>query len=203
MNDPFLPEELRLFIAAELPESWQQVLTRAEHDLEQAGLRDLRWVRPEGIHLTLKFLGEAGRHLLPDLSEAMTRAAAGVAPFELQLNGLGSFGGKGRARVLWAGLAGEIDLLRRLHAAVDTATAQIGFAREVRPYSPHLTLARVPVRAVADTGSGIAAALRQVTLEEAPPWRVQALGLIRSQLGRGGAAYTCLTTAPIGKVEGA
>jgi RNA 2',3'-cyclic 3'-phosphodiesterase len=191
MNDPFLPEELRLFIACELPETWREALSQASRDLGRAGLRSLRWVRPEGIHLTLKFLGQTGRHLLPDLQTAMVEACAGVAPFDLRLSGLGSFGGR-RARVLWAGVEGDVESLRALQAQVDAAVSRLGFARELRPFSPHLTLARVPDNAPADTGSAIAAALRRVSIIAVEPHRVEEIALIRSQLGPGGARYSAL-----------
>src|SRR5579863_95373 len=90
VNDPFLPEEVRAFVAVELPDEWREALAQTTRGLTRAGLSSLRWVRPEGIHLTLKFLGDVGRHLLPDLAEALTGAAAGRGAFELRLSGLGS-----------------------------------------------------------------------------------------------------------------
>jgi 2'-5' RNA ligase len=198
MNDPFLPEELRLFIACELPDTWRQTLERASRDLSRAGLGDLRWARPEGVHLTLKFLGDVGRHLLPDLGEAVRRACTGRLPFELRLSQLGTFGGHGRVRVLWAGVEGDLEALRRLQSAVDAELGLLGFARETRPFSPHLTLARAQDSAPADTGARITRALRAAPALDSETWVVGELSLMRSQLGRGGAVYSRLAGAPIG-----
>ena len=198
MNDPFLPEELRLFIACELPESWTEALQQAQRDLSKAGLGYLRWVRPEGIHLTLKFLGETGRHLLPDIEAGMKTASQAFDPFELRLAGLGTFGSRGRVRVLWAGIEGDLKTLSRLQASTNAAMGEIGFARETRPFSAHLTLARVPDDAPADTTIGVAAALRSAKLPDVDSYHVEEVSLIRSQLGRGGAVYTRLAAARLG-----
>jgi 2'-5' RNA ligase len=197
VNDPFLPEELRLFVACELPPEWLAALRTASRALARSGLGDLRWVRPEGIHLTLKFLGEVGTHLLPDLADAMVRATASQAPFQLTLSGLGSFGGRRGVRVLWAGVGGDLASLTALQARVDAVMSDLGFARELRPFSPHLTLARVPERTAPDTGARVVAALRRVTLPDVAPLQVTEISLIRSQLGPSGARYTPLTAAPL------
>lgn len=197
MNDPFLPEELRIFVACEIPDEWKQALGQAGRALSKSGLSRLRWVRPEGIHLTLKFLGDVGRHLLPDIHGAMLAAGAARTPFELHLRGLGSFGGRGRIRVVWAGIEGDLAALRALQARMDDELDALGFARETRPFSPHLTLARVPENAAADIGVQVASALRQVGLPEPAPFTVEKLSLMRSQLGPGGASYTQLATAPL------
>jgi 2'-5' RNA ligase len=197
VNDPFLPEELRLFIACELPEEWLNALRDVSRALSRAGLGYLRWVRPEGIHLTLKFLGEVGRHLLPDLETAMRDACAGRKPFRLALGDIGTFGGRRGVRVVWVGVGGDLDALRALQKGVDDQVSALGFAREIRPFSPHLTLARVPETAPSDTGARVAAALRATKLPPAQPFDVAELSLVRSQLGPGGARYTRLVAAPL------
>jgi len=197
MNDPFLPEELRLFIACELPEDWLTALNEACRVLSKGGLGALRWVRPEGIHLTLKFLGDAGRHLLPDLEIALQDACRGQAPFSLELGALGSFGGRRGVRVIWAGVNGDIKALQALQRRVDEEVSRLGFAREVRPFSPHLTLARVPDSAPSDTGARVTAALRTLSTPQAAPFAVAETCLIRSQLGPGGARYTRLASVAL------
>jgi 2'-5' RNA ligase len=192
-----LPEELRLFVACELPEEWLSGLRDVSRTLARGGLGSLRWVRPEGIHLTLKFLGEVGRHLLSDLDAAMTDAGGGRAPFELRLSGLGSFGGRRGARVLWAGIDGDLQALSALQTDLDASLSELGFAREQRPFSPHLTLARVPDMAPSDVGARIVTALRTATLPVLPPFEVTQISLIRSQLGPGGARYTPLLHVPL------
>lgn len=198
LSDPFLPEELRLFIACELPPDWLAALGETARTLSKAGLGALRWVRPEGIHLTLKFLGDAGRHLLPDLETALRDACRHQPTFELRLGALGTFGGRRGVSVIWVGVEGAIATLQTLQRRVDSEVTRLGFAREIRPFSPHLTLARVPDAAPSDTGSQIAAALRGATPPVAPAFTVASVSLIRSQLGPGGARYTRLVEAQFG-----
>lgn len=198
MHDPFLPEEIRLFVAVELPAAWKQELRTAERELDRTGLSGLRWVRPDAIHLTLKFLGEVGRHMLADIEQALTTACRSGPPFELRLAGLGSFAGHGRVRVLWAGVEGDLGALRKLQQRLDAEVHELGFARETRPFAPHLTLARVVEDAPPDMPARVAAALRRVKLPVVEPLHVQELSLIRSQLSRGGATYTRLAAAAIG-----
>jgi 2'-5' RNA ligase len=196
IDDPFLPEELRLFIACELPQDWLAALEGASRSLARGGLGALRWVRPEGIHLTLKFLGDAGRHLLPDLRDALQTGCRGQHGFTLTLAGLGTFGSGRSVRVVWAGIEGDAKSLQALQRRIDDAVAALGFARELRPYSPHLTLARVPESAPLEARARIMPEIRQAAPLEAAPFVVSQVSLIRSQLGPGGARYSRLTTAP-------
>jgi 2'-5' RNA ligase len=94
-------------------------------------------------------------------------------------------------------MGGDLKALAELQRRVDTEVASLGFAREIRPFSPHLTLARVPESVPADTGAQIAAALRNTRAPEAAPFSVREVSLIRSQLGPGGARYTRLATAEL------
>src|SRR5437867_392019 len=100
--------DLRLFIAIELPEAWTAALTRAQDTLRGRGLDGLRWTRPEGIHLTLKFLGNVDERRVPELGASLEQAVAGLRPFTLRLSGLGSFGPPARPRVVWAGVTGDL-----------------------------------------------------------------------------------------------
>jgi RNA 2',3'-cyclic 3'-phosphodiesterase len=202
MNDPFLPAEVRAFVACEIPAQWTEALAETSRALSKAGLSHLRWVRPDGIHITLKFLGDVGRHLLPDILAAMEAAAALSLPLELTLRGLGTFTSRGQPRVLWAGIEGEREALARLQQELDAELTELGFARELRPFSPHLTLARVPDDAPASTGAVLAAALRQQELRGTDALRVRELVLMRSQLGRGGAVYSRLAGAPLSDPAG-
>jgi 2'-5' RNA ligase len=141
---------MRCFVAIELPEATRGALRRIQDDL-RAGLDRLRWVRPDGIHLTLRFLGEVAAERAGTLSAALGRRIGGsVPPFALSVRGLGIFPPRGRPRVLWIGLAGSgtgdgdgLEALKRLHGRVEEACAEAGFPGEGRPFHPHLTLARV------------------------------------------------------------
>jgi 2'-5' RNA ligase len=150
----------------------------------------VRWVRAEGIHLTLKFYGEVGSDRLSGLQGVVKSAAAGVGPLALEMNGLGTFPNLARPRVIWAGLAGELDRLKALQRSVEEASRPLGFEPEARGFTPHLTLGRVEPGwrpadrqsledAFARLGPGVRAAFTADTLT-----------LIRSDLRPGGAVYT-------------
>ena len=189
--------DLRLFIAVELPESWTEALAATQAALSRRGLERLRWVRPEGIHLTLKFLGNVDERRSPELTGAITRAASRVPPFRLSLTGLGAFGPAARPRVVWVGVGGDLPALTRLWDAVETDVGRLGFPRERQRFAPHLTLARVPEDLPREVTSSIGATLGATSAPAAPPLTVTDVALMRSELGRGGARYTRLSSAPL------
>lgn len=179
----------RLFIAIEMPESWIDALTVVQDRLRGQGLERLRWVRPEGIHLTLAFLGNVPEARVPDLTHAMTGAAAACRPFTLALARPGMFGSRARPRVLWVGLGGDLPSLERLHHAVDTAVRAAGFTRPAERFAPHLTLARVPDRYPPDAAVRIAGLVDATHVPPVPPFSVERIALMRSELLPGGARY--------------
>lgn len=133
---------MRAFIAIELPESIRDALRR-----EQARFREVcpeaRWTRPEGIHLTLKFLGDISNQQEVHLKDALNRLER-FEKFTVRVQGFGFFPGAKRPRVFWAGLDAP-PALAQLAAQVDATVASLGFAPEDRPFKPHLTLARFKV----------------------------------------------------------
>lgn len=190
---------LRLFIAVELPEEWLAALARVQEALRAAGLDALRWTRPEGVHLTLKFLGEVPEERLEEIVRAMTRAAARARPFALRLGRLGAFGGPQRPRVLWAGVEGELEALTRLWQALEAEITPLGFPQERDTFAPHLTLARVPEQAQHEASRTLAVVLPRIALPEPPPLDVAEIALMRSLLGPGGARYRRLAVAPLAR----
>ena len=124
---------LRLFVACELPPEALEALGRVQADLRDHGAGRLRWVRPEGIHLTLKFLGAVAPNLAKRVTKALAKSI--VEPFTLNLHfdRLGSFGGRMRLRVLWVGLAGDVEELSALAETVEKALKPLGFPREPVP----------------------------------------------------------------------
>ncbi|MEJ2008355.1 MAG: RNA 2',3'-cyclic phosphodiesterase [Acidobacteriota bacterium] len=133
---------MRAFIAIELPEPIREALAR-----EQARFRavcpDARWTRPEGIHLTLKFLGQISDEQVDEVRKALGQLER-FEKFTVQAKGFGFFPNAKRPRVFWVGLEAPSELAR-LAAQVESAMATIGFPPENRAFSPHLTLARFSV----------------------------------------------------------
>jgi len=139
---------LRAFIAVELDEAIRQRLGEAQDRLRSAPC-SVKWVKPELMHLTLRFLGEVDEALVGILEQVMASAAQGVAPVEVTLAGLGAFPERGAPRVVWAGMQdnGSLCLLNR---RLEEGVRRLGFAPEDRPFHPHLTLGRVNGRQGAD-----------------------------------------------------
>ena len=190
-------ESLRLFIAVAVPPAVRQGLAELRRPLEDAGApASLRWVRPEGIHLTLKFLGETAGNRVATITAAIEEAASASAPHTLHIDRLGLFGGR-RPRVLWAGLNGDVNAVRQAAARIDAALARRGFAPERKPFAPHLTLARLRDRATTDDRQALQRAVDRLLdggwkSPAASAIPVTALHLIRSRLGPNGARYESL-----------
>jgi 2'-5' RNA ligase len=191
-----LPEQPRLFVAVELDGHVQGALDRLQHDLQRRGLHGLRWVRPEGIHLTLKFLGETPREKVAAITQALAASAAGVPPHELSLGKVGTFGSRGSPRVLWVDLEGDLGPLLRLVEQVERALVPFGFPPEGRRFSPHLTLARVRPESAREVAGPLAQAVGAVSAPKAAI-NVREVSLMLSKLGPGGAVYTQLEAFPL------
>jgi 2'-5' RNA ligase len=181
--------DLRLFVACELPPEARDALGQVQSSLREAGAGRLRWVRPEGIHLTLKFLGAVAPDKAQRVIDAL--AAAIVEPFTLNLrfDRLGSFGGRARLRVLWVGLAGDVEELAVLAEKVERALGTLGFPRENRPFAPHLTLARVPDDMGIEERSRLSDLVAAYKLPPMPSLSISEVSLMQSFLLPTGARY--------------
>ena len=133
---------VRSFVAIEIPLSLRHVLENLQSDLKKADV-DVRWVRPEGIHLTLKFLGSIEKREVEKISQTLESLAAEWRPFELNFHGMGCFPGLKAPRVVWVGLNQGGESIRSLQYAIEERLAEEGFAREERSFTPHLTIGRV------------------------------------------------------------
>ena len=190
-------ERLRLFVAIDLPEDVRESLGRLQSDLRRHDLPGLRWTRPEGVHLTLKFLGETPASSLAAIEGALARAVRGAQPFRLALGAPGTFGNRRGPRVLWVDVEGDVKPLQQLQAAVERELAATGFAPEERGFSPHLTLARVPQPSPPGLAERVSRALAAVA---APRGEIQVteVVLMRSRLQAGGAVYSRVAVFPLG-----
>lgn len=184
---------MRLFIAIDLPDSVRAALASEQARLRDAcaGSGDIRWTRPEGVHLTLKFLGEVAATRLPEVTTALDGLGR-FEPFEIEVGGFGFFPSARRPRVFWVGLEAP-PALGDLAKRVEVAMEPLGFAREDRPFQPHLTLARFdsqrpqPALEVALQKSG-AVSFGRFTVTE--------FFLFESKLRPGGAEYSRIARFP-------
>ena len=184
---------VRAFVAVDISHGARYTLSETTESLQRQALSTVRWVRPEGIHLTLKFLGEVDATLIDRILEALEPAARGTGPFSLGLSELGAFPSVDSPRVVWVGLSGDLAPLQELQARIDRQLhADLGFAPEGRPFRPHLTLGRLRQGASGEERRRLAKAMPQVTLSTDVSWNVQEVRLIRSTLTPSGAIYDVL-----------
>jgi 2'-5' RNA ligase len=165
----------------------------------RATARGVAWVAPANLHVTVKFLGAVEESQLDAVRSALATAAAAREPFDLAVEGLGAFPAPARPRVVWAGLGTGAAPLAALAGEVDRALAALGFPREARPFSAHVTLGRVrePRRDPA-----LAAAIARAGAQPFGALRVERLALMQSQLSPSGARYTELAALPLGAPTG-
>ena len=176
---------MRAFIAVELPEAVKAGMAAVQALLATSGV-DASWPRPEGLHLTLKFLGETSEDRVPEIVRALTLALGDTGGFRLRGQGVGTFPHAASARVVWFGVAGDVERLVALRDAVEGAMTGLGAEADDRPYTPHLTLGRI--RRIRRRGQWLRA-LEQVRNASLPGFDVTAVSLMGSELRPGGAVY--------------
>lgn len=190
---------LRLFISAHLSPDLLRAIGDLQNQLKRplTGL-PLSWTRPEGIHLTLKFLGDTDAGRVDAIRVALQRAVEPHHPFELNVGGLGCFPNLRQPNVIWVGVDDPDRALQRLAASVDEATARLGWEKEKRPFTGHLTLARVKRDATNDQRRAIGEQIGQFGLPgPLGVLPVSSLHLMRSQLDPVGSIYTELAEIPL------
>jgi len=186
---------IRAFIAVNISSDIQRRLGSILKDLR----RDLkgapvRWVPVENIHLTLKFLGDVSTSNLEVLKNILQVEASGQSPFEMTAGELGAFPSNYRPRVIWVSIHAPAGLAA-LQYGIDNQTARLGYAREDRPFSPHLTLGRVSRHANSSDLHRIGEVLTSYKTGVIGAARVTAVYLYRSDLNPSGAVYTNLFSA--------
>jgi 2'-5' RNA ligase len=187
---------LRSFIAIELPESIQSALSDIQTDFKKSDV-DVRWVRPENIHLTLKFLGTIEESMVRSITDVLKKASGSYGTFTLTLSGVGVFPNVRSPRVMWVG-TNESSVLTDLQADIENGLASLGFEREKRKYTAHLTLGRFK------SSRGKRALKEKVeTYRERVPgsFDVGTISLMKSDRGPAGAKYTRVAEVRLGKDE--
>jgi RNA 2',3'-cyclic 3'-phosphodiesterase len=179
--------EIRTFICFELPENIKAALAQVQDRLRPLG-HGVSWSRIDGIHLTLKFLGDVDESHIDAVAAAVKRVCAGQAPLEMALAGAGAFPNLKRPRVYWAGIGESSGRLLILQKKIDEALAELGFPKETRPFSPHLTLGRVKFL---DQPEKIAQTI-EAYHPEVLPFTVDEIVVMKSDLKPSGAIYTPL-----------
>ena len=193
-------QKIRSFVALKTPPGWDDRLRELQGELGNS-LREVgkfRWVKPEQLHLTLRFLGHITPEQVEEVKRTLSTVAADISPFQLSYAGLGCFPRPSAPRVLWAGIAMRDQTLPTLHEEISTTTAEIGQPLEKREFRPHLTLARIEdfQRRKADLLEKLFSKHENFI---ASPWHVTEVLLMRSHLSPPGARYEPLLIKPLGR----
>ncbi len=186
-------EQIRSFIAIELPDEFRLELDQLEARLKSGEPPWVKWVDPHSIHLTLKFLGNIAVNRIGEITRVIEEAAQGIPPFQLEVKDLGVFPNLKRVQVAWVGIRGEVAQLVQLQQRIESNLARLGFTPESRAFTPHLTLARLHNRASSDERQRFGQLIAD-TKFEASTIKVDAINLMRSQLSREGAIYSRISS---------
>jgi len=185
-----MEEKVRTFIAVPLPDFVKEALDEAAQKLQlQLPDKSIRWVRPDRMHLTLRFLGDTAVSQIPTVAAQLNQLQ--FEPIRLQLNNLGCFPNKKRPRVLWVGLQGEVAYLEQLKRKIDQQLEPLGWPLETKKYSPHLTIGRVKKQRQLTN-------MRWGSEVEQVHFRATAVHLIQSTLQKEGPVYTTLHSVGLG-----
>jgi 2'-5' RNA ligase len=186
-------EKIRTFIAIELDESIKESLTKLQERLKgQVPRGSVRWVRPEGVHLTLKFLGDVPADQIGEITKALERSCQGLAPFSFSCGGLGCFPNLKRPRVVWVGIQEETGTLAQLKEAIEENVSPLGYPSEKRKFSPHLTLGRAQRRISSGDRRRLGELVGASEIGTLSQMQVKSVNLMRSDLRPSGAVYTRL-----------
>jgi len=179
---------IRTFIAIELPEKIIYTISKVQEEIKSYGLK-IRWVRPENIHLTLKFLGDIKTADTEKVARAVSESATGYPALSLAVKGIGVFPGIKKPRVLWLGISKQLDLLTALQKTLDEKLEAMGFPKEKRPFRGHLTLGRI--KSVIDPKT-LHDVLKEFIQFESESFFADKIILYKSDLKPNGAVYTKL-----------
>jgi len=180
---------MRAFLAIEISENVRTALAALEHDLKPT-TSSARWVPPESIHLTLKFLGEVPDHLVPEIDTALVGLS--WKPFTVIVRGIGFFPGNRSPRVFWAGL--EASTMQDLAQEIDARMERLGFEKEKRAFRPHITLARARDTRI---DASLVRAAQKYETHHFGSFAVNRFHLFRSTLKPTGAIYNKITEYPL------
>ncbi|MCJ7511948.1 MAG: RNA 2',3'-cyclic phosphodiesterase [Anaerolineales bacterium] len=190
---------MRLFVALELEPPVRQRLWRTQADLQHGTEPEwVRWVQPDGIHLTLKFLGDVEAVKAEAISTALNEATARHPRCAFTVSGLGAFPNPDRARVIWVGLEDPDGTVAALQAGVESALGKLGFEPETKPFRPHLTLGRVRDGIGREPAATLAHLLKTAPALDPLPTTSDKVALIQSQLRPTGAVYRVVSRHVLG-----
>ncbi len=188
---------IRAFVAIDLPPEVLQCLDDVSQQLRhELGEASVRWVPVENIHLTLKFLGDVSESNIDMLTDFLQSIVSNVKQFEISVGGLGAYPKPHRPRVIWVGVEAPPELMIA-QRSVESEISRLGYARERRPFNPHLTIGRVSRHSTNQDIRNIADVIKTQTVGYLGSARVMAFHIYRSDLKSSGAIYTKMFSATL------
>jgi 2'-5' RNA ligase len=184
-----MPRRIRTFVAVELDDATRRAATDLIEEFRGISA-DVKWVESENLHLTLKFLGEVEEREIHRVCQIVERAVAEIAAFDLEVRGVGAFPNPNRPRTIWLGGGRGSEELGNLAARIESALAAIGYPKESRRFSPHLTIGRV--RNGGPAIAPLAELIHQYADRRIGTVPVSEVTVFSSVLGRSGPTYDAL-----------
>lgn len=189
---------MRLFIATSLTEKIYEMLDDLIRSFSSSiGSHDVKWVRPSGIHLTLKFLGDTPEHKIIQIQHVMDEIIHGISAFPVSIQGVGCFPNCKSPRVIWVGVKETRGTLQDLQLRLENGLTKLNFPREKRTYHPHLTLGRIRRRVGNADRRAIGEKLNHIGQIDSRTQIIDEISLIRSDLKPSGAVYTHLYSSSL------
>lgn len=189
---------LRAFVAVEIPHEIQQNIHKETANIRKEIGELVRWVPPQNMHLTLKFLGDVSPSSVEFLMQMLRKEAENVDCLNIRMTGLGSFPNLKRPRVVYIGIQAPA-ALESLQRGIESASRRLGYESEERSFSPHLTLGRVKQQVTALDQQKIRRLIEGTQVDVLGTARVDSVHLYKSELQPGGSVYTRLYSAPLRK----
>ena len=187
---------MRTFLAIPLPKETKDLLSRIQEQLKTSKA-DVKWVEPQNIHLTLKFLGEINEEQLNKISAIVEETAKNFAPFTVGINSIGAFPRITAARVIWAGIDKGDAEVKKIAADLEEKIALIGIPKEERPFSTHITIGRTRSGLNLDKLAKALQGMSVLTAEYRQEFAVNRITLFRSTLSAHGPVYAPLKEAAL------
>jgi 2'-5' RNA ligase len=191
-RDMVKEQYIRSFIAVELPAELKAVLGKYRDEMAPASREFVKWVSPDSIHVTLKFLGNISHGMVDKIALSIEQACTGMTPFTLETDILGGFPNLKQPRVLWLGMHGDIDKMKLLQTRIDDGLVDLGFEKEKREFTAHITLARIREKAVSSDRLKFGALITGRSTGFKHTIQVEGVNLMQSRLQPGGAVYNRL-----------
>ena len=195
-----MSQPLRIFIVVTLPDNVRDVLQETIETLKSYGISGVRWTSKEHIHLTVKFLGNVEKRVLPSILHRFNEVTLDMVPFHLRLGHLNTFPKGKLARIIWTGIDGNLDPLLFLEDSIQEEMVNLGFRKESRSSLPHITLGRVKYNGTSKQRECVRKVVDILKIHGKAYWEVESIDVMESKLFHSGSVYHKLAQIRLGSL---